>query len=557
LTLTSADTTDHFNVPVVPATIPATYTFSSLADLLKITKVGPYMGTSTVFTLTAPVAPTAASYQWTLPAGVNQLSGGTSNIITVDFAGVPAGIGSLPIVVKSAGGCGLSTARTLTLGRVVPGAPTALTLTNSSQPNLSSLAKITKVGPYTGTSIQFTLTATPFLTQGATSTSYAWVLPSGVTCETASTVTTVKVKSTVNTGTVEVPVYAIEDVPAIETPTNVITVNFNGATGIGNLELKVFGLNGAGNSIARKLVLARALPTAPTALVLRDGATVVTKVGPYVGESTSLTLTATPFATQGAEATSFTWTLPAGVNVTAGATLVSGTISTPTTWTSTGTVLTVNFDGVAPNVFSLPLSVQAVNGAGTSATTRTLTVTSAAPSTPGSITTPTLAIPTYNPACPGTTTITVQVPSVFGVTYAWAVGGTEAVITGGQGTNSITIDVEAVTTTTLAISVIGSNGTGSSGTRALTIKKVATCRIAPESATASKFSAKAYPNPSSSEFTIETSAKGAMSVKVYDMQGRLVEKADTNRVGSKLAAGAYNVIVNQGANTKTLRVIKK
>jgi hypothetical protein len=75
--------------------------------------------------------------------------------------------------------------------------------------------------------------------------------------------------------------------------------------------------------------------------------------------------------------------------------------------------------------------------------------------------------------------------------------------------------------------------------------------------TASDFKVSAYPNPSSSEFTIESSAKGAMSVKVYDMQGRLVEKADTNRVGSKLATGTYNVIVNQGANTKSLRVIKK
>ncbi|MCF8322502.1 MAG: T9SS type A sorting domain-containing protein, partial [Flavobacterium sp.] len=46
------------------------------------------------------------------------------------------------------------------------------------------------------------------------------------------------------------------------------------------------------------------------------------------------------------------------------------------------------------------------------------------------------------------------------------------------------------------------------------------------------------------------------SVKVYDMQGRLVEKANTDKVGSRLAAGAYNIIVNQGANTKSVRVIK-
>jgi hypothetical protein len=74
---------------------------------------------------------------------------------------------------------------------------------------------------------------------------------------------------------------------------------------------------------------------------------------------------------------------------------------------------------------------------------------------------------------------------------------------------------------------------------------------------ANGFKVIAYPNPSSSEFTIETSAKGAINVKVYDMHGRLVEKADTNKVGARLAAGTYNVIVNQGTNNKSVRVIKK
>jgi hypothetical protein len=78
-----------------------------------------------------------------------------------------------------------------------------------------------------------------------------------------------------------------------------------------------------------------------------------------------------------------------------------------------------------------------------------------------------------------------------------------------------------------------------------------------EAAVANEFSVVAYPNPSSSEFTIETSAKGAINAKVYDMQGRLVENANSTQVGSSLAPGIYNVIVSQGANTKSVRVIKK
>jgi hypothetical protein len=36
----------------------------------------------------------------------------------------------------------------------------------------------------------------------------------------------------------------------------------------------------------------------------------------------------------------------------------------------------------------------------------------------------------------------------------------------------------------------------------------------------------------------------------------LVEKSTSTQVGSRLAKGVYNVIVNQGANTKSVRVIK-
>ena len=39
------------------------------------------------------------------------------------------------------------------------------------------------------------------------------------------------------------------------------------------------------------------------------------------------------------------------------------------------------------------------------------------------------------------------------------------------------------------------------------------------------------------------------------MQGRLVEKTDSAQVGSKLAINTYNFIVNQGANTKSVRII--
>ena len=107
--------------------------------------------------------------------------------------------------------------------------------------------------------------------------------------------------------------------------------------------------------------------------------------------------------------------------------------------------------------------------------------------------------------------------------------------------------------------IFSRNGFGESATaRTLTLTNGSCApRVGISEASVADFSVVAYPNPSSSEFTIATSAKGAINVNVYDMQGRLVESSTSTQVGSRLAKGVYNVIVNQGANTKSVRVIKK
>ena len=554
LVMTSDDSTPLFKgAAVVPATTPVTFTTVGLNTLTTgITKVGPYMGTGTVFTLTALAAPTAASYEWTLN-GATQLSGGTSNEITVNFAGVPAGIGTLPIVVKSVGGCGLSSARTLTLARAVPTAPTKLVLTNTSQANLSSLPAISKVGPYTNTNIEFTLTATPFTVQGATATSYAWVLPEGVVCTSPSTAGVTPL-----TGITALVPWTINDY--ITTTTSKITVEFGVATKTtGDLLLSVYAVNGAGNSAARTLKLARALPTAPTKLVLTEGisTTAITAVGAYTAKSIPLTLTATPFTTQGAEATSFSWVLPAGVSVTNGATLVSENEETGyNTWSGTASTLTINLAGIGVGVVSIPLNVYAVNGAGPSLLARTLTLKSAVPTAPAI----TAGATTFS-TCAGTTT-TYTATAIPGATYTWTIPDGA---TGTSTTNSIVVDFTTVTTAAAyTIKCIATNGTGPSLQKSLTIKKsTAACRLAPEGVSADDFSVIAYPNPFSNVFTldVQSSAKGATGVQVYDMAGRLIESRQVNsnsvEVGRNYASGIYNVKVNKGAQVKTLRVIKR
>ncbi len=81
-----------------------------------------------------------------------------------------------------------------------------------------------------------------------------------------------------------------------------------------------------------------------------------------------------------------------------------------------------------------------------------------------------------------------------------------------------------------------------------------------------EFKAIAYPNPFASDFMfdVKTSSESAIQIRVYDMLGkqvdnRNVEVADIEnlQIGVNYPSGVYNVIVSQGENMQTLRVIKR
>jgi hypothetical protein len=66
-------------------------------------------------------------------------------------------------------------------------------------------------------------------------------------------------------------------------------------------------------------------------------------------------------------------------------------------------------------------------------------------------------------------------------------------------------------------------------------------------------------------FTLEVQSlgkgKSTTGVQVYDMTGRLIEQrqeeSNSVEVGNNYPSGVYIVIVSQGEEMKTLRVIKK
>ena len=81
-----------------------------------------------------------------------------------------------------------------------------------------------------------------------------------------------------------------------------------------------------------------------------------------------------------------------------------------------------------------------------------------------------------------------------------------------------------------------------------------------------EFKAIASPNPFAEDFRLEvkTSNESTIQIRVYDMLGKLIENKNVEvsemenlGVGSNYPSGVYNIIVSQGENTQTLRVIKR
>ncbi|WP_298118833.1 T9SS type A sorting domain-containing protein, partial [Flavobacterium sp.] len=73
-------------------------------------------------------------------------------------------------------------------------------------------------------------------------------------------------------------------------------------------------------------------------------------------------------------------------------------------------------------------------------------------------------------------------------------------------------------------------------------------------------------NPFAENFKLDvnTSSEEVIKVSVYDMIGKQVEQRQINvsdvasfEVGNNYPSGVYNVIVTQGENIQTLRVIKR
>ncbi len=625
--------------------------------VLAITTVGLYLGTNTEFTYTvaASTDPTLVTYLWTVPAGVNIISGQGTNVLVVNYKNVPQGagtIGNITAQVVNAAGCA-GVASKLVIKKALAKAPSLKMYDRNSAKPTSPLSSF---GQFAGTATPVTLVSSIV----STATSYQWELPTGVSVVTGSTtpVTTTatytaepflapaSAPSTVGTkywvvtyntytgvdvngvatkivtstavqrifgtgnaspktlyGGITTAPYAkygtviISDLPSI-------LVSFSGVGTASKLYLGVKSVNGVGASVkdnntaanavdiaanvsginynvytetttpavapstnatstyavtsttpstATLLKLVSVIPTTPSAIKSLNGTVSTTDISTYVGTTNVLTLTCTAVA----NASSYTWTLPSGVTQLSG-----GTTNT----------ITVNYAGVAPGTASVVIAVKANNNVGSSADkTAALTAT-----TPAMASTPTgtLAIcsttassVTYTIVALAKNATSYNITLPAGATIAGNPIATIAAVANATFTVDFASGFISTSLVPLYITIQSLNGFGVSLTnRSLKLTNtgaVCSTKIAPSDSVAEELNVLAYPNPSSSEFTIDvqSSKKGATNVQVYDMVGRLIENRQVNtnsvQVGRNYQSGIYNVIVNNGSQVKTLKVIKK
>ena len=120
---------------------------------------------STGTTATYSISPVnnATSYSWLLPTGATNISGQGTTSVSFKF---PVGFTAGSISVTASNGCGTSTARSLTLSRLLPARPDAVDVINiSTCPNRVYTYSIASI-PANATSIAWTVPAGGTITSG-------------------------------------------------------------------------------------------------------------------------------------------------------------------------------------------------------------------------------------------------------------------------------------------------------------------------------------------------------------------------------------------------------
>jgi hypothetical protein len=552
-----------------------------------------FIGTAGEATYYTRLVTNATSYAWTVPAGAIITShpngpGALDTIITVSFNN--SFVSGTVISVQSVSGCGLSTARNLTIDRTLAATP-------------GVIKGLTDACPLMGTG----LTTTYTIRKVKNALFYNWTVPAGATAthpnnpgaEDTSIVVTydntfVSGPITVNAGNgcsnslnrsltikrnvtptpgvitgaadpcqyvgVSDITYTIRKVlnatsytwsaPAGATISGhpggsgvndtIITVTYTNAFTSGNVS--VSASNNCATSIVRNLAVSNKVPATPGVITgPKDPC-------PFIGLS-SVTYTIRKVT----NATAYEWSVPAGATI----------VSHPGGAGVNDTIITVNFTTAINNE---NISVVARNNCATSLP-RNLALVKKLPGVPGAITTTIVKA-----TCPNRQyfySIASLPANATSVNWIIPAGGT--VIS--QGTLNVIIEYgsSAVNDT---LRVIGVNNCTVSAERKLsvkvtacapvvnTVKQVSTAK--PDLVVPKEMTLKVFPNPSTNQFTMQftsTSTEKAM-LRLVDISGRkvferVVVPGGNISFGNDLRPGIYIAQVIQGSKTKTVKIIKQ
>ena len=497
----------------LPLVVNAT---TGVSSARKLTSFAEYMGTTTPLTLTAtPVAGAREEgYAWELPAGVNLLNIGTQ----VDANGALPGLdlvlmfSSYPFTVPltAVPGAGnvyyqittklYSTGTRIVTGRIIQNARAA----TGNLPAIVAFNRELTNATNEGVTV-YPAFPTTFATNVIT------VNFAGVTAANTHNFTSIR---GVNTNAMRIGVIAGNRVGASVT---------NNATAI----------NPTTTSTAKLLTLTAVVPAAVK--------TVTGQVAALCGGS-SYNYTITPSVL----ASSYAITAPAGSVVTSASMMANATNSLTTSDLTFTVMYPAGF--VATTAAPQSLLVSAVNGIGSSvlpATVRLSTLMSAIGTATGSN-----GIATFTRVASQTFTI----PAVLGATnYVWTPAN-GAVITAGQGTNTVTVDFSAVLSTVAStkLTVVAQNSCGaSSAVKTLTLRSTVP---APKSAAIAVSATEVYPNPVSSIFNVDVTAStaGVLDIAIYSLDGTVAVSAKS----IALQAGVNTISENVSSLNKGIYIVQ-
>ncbi len=412
-------------------------------------------------------------YEWTPPAGATVIKGqGTSNATVLFNSGFTS---SGSITVRAYNACGTSALRSLAISRKAnPAAPGIITVSGGSAAvcpgdlRTYTVAQVTEVNYWWTPPVGGTLTSgqgtnsvkilydTNFTANGILSV-YA---DNGCGVSTSSRTLTISRNLPATPGSISLSggssavcpgdvrtykVTAVSGYTYVWTPpvgatvtagqgTNIISLLFD-TNFISSAPLTVSSVNNCGISAPRSLTISRSsVPRQPGLIAVSGGSAAVCP-----GDQRTYTISIV------ANTLYYNWVVKPGMNIISG----QGTLS-----------VKIGFDNsfVAPDT----LTVTPVNGCG---------------SGPPRI----LVIPRNNPATPSTITVTggtaavcpgdvrnYKVTAVAGITYNW-VPPAGATVSGGQGTNQISLAFDAGFSANGVLTVTANNGCGTSAARTLTI----------------------------------------------------------------------------------------